>query len=302
VIIGPRISRRFGRRGRRLSAAERAGGRMAVNLPDVGSWRRQPPTVAASHIGHTPPAILRAAIAPPAETPKPAPSMLAIGPVETPLIALDPGPERQQPALIGELGPACAALSATAFAPAASRRARLILVTSPTAREGKSFTSVNLAQLLAQSLGRPVLLVDGDTQTAGTARALGWPPRPGLSELLAGDARPEEVIRPTGLDELSFLPPGGPLAALPKLLASRRLSNVLRALLMRQPAGLVLIDGPPLLTGIAAPALATYAGQVILLVGAGRTTRQAIDDSLSRLGERDGLHCIFTRSGPAANA
>jgi Mrp family chromosome partitioning ATPase len=199
------------------------------------------------------------------------------------------------PSLIAQLRPACLALSATAFAATAGRRDRLILVSSPSAGEGKSLTALHLALALSPQEGRPVLLVDGDPRTAGSSKALAWPPEPGLSDALAGAVGLEEVIGHTGLDNLSFLPPGSQLAALPGLLAGRQLAEMMRALLARQPAGLVVIDAPPLLSGIAAAALAAYAGQVLLLVRAGSTSQQALDESLRRLGERANLHCIFVR-------
>ena len=296
MIIGPRITRRFGWRWRRISAAERAGGRLAAKIPDVGAWRRPPPAGTGARLGHARAVIAANSSAPAPDAPPPD-AVEAAPPEQSPLAVLDPGPERAWPSLAQDLGPACEALSSTAFAANAGGRDRLILVTSPAAGEGKSFMAISLALALARS-GQPVLLVDGDAHTAGAARAFGWPPAPGLSEALAGELPLDEAIRPTGLDTLSFLPPGLPRATLPELLAGRRLPEVMRALLARQSSGLVVIDGPPLLTGVAAAALAGCAGQVILLVTAGRTSQQAIRGSLAWLGERDGVRCIFARPAP----
>ena len=200
--------------------------------------------------------------------------------------------------LLEQLRPACQVLEGGAFAATAGRRDRMVLVTSPSAGEGSSLVAVNLALALCQAPGRPVLLVDGAPDRAGAARALGWPAAPGLSDVLAGDDLLEEVVGQPGPAGLSFMPPGRPLARLPELLAGRRLLEVMRALLARTPAGLVVIDGPPLLSGVAAAALAAYAGQVVLLVAAGRTSEQAIAHSLKRLGERRHLYCLFARPGP----
>jgi len=238
------------------------------------------------------------ATAPPVSTPPP---LSATG------IVLEPAPRKggsgdpsfDRRPLIEQLRPACQALSTAAFA-ASRRRARLILVTSPAAEEGKSLTAVHLALGLCRVTDRPVLLVDGDGRTAGAARSLRWPPEPGLWDVLAGDLPLEGLIGHTGLDDLWFLPPGRRLGATPEIEACQRLPAVMRALLLREPSGLVVIDGPPLLAGVAAAALAACAGQVVLMVAAGCTSQQAIDDSWRLRGQRDHLNAVFARPEPAA--
>jgi Mrp family chromosome partitioning ATPase len=292
MVLGSRRSRRMMRRGRRGAALERAIERLAGAASDAGGWRTPPRPgggtgcaggrVAASAID---PALLADAAA-----------QLVVEQA-----ALMPGyldPETGRPLLGDMLRPACRALTARASAPGASRRDRLILVTSPAAGDGKTFVAVNLALALSQGERRPVLLIDGDAQTAGAARALGWRPAPGLSEALAGDGAPGGLIGNSGLAHLSFVPPGSPSAAMAGLLAGARAALVMRELLAAEPDRLLIVDGPPLLTGLVGPALAAHAGQVVLVVAAGRTTQQAIDDSLTRLGERRNLHCLLARPAP----
>ena len=301
MLIGFQNSRPFWRRRRRRSAGARGTGRAApATPPEVGAWRRPPQAAAAARPGNARPAVVSAATGAPARAPATAPAAAEIVVEQARPKVTDGIPNRDQCQLVEQLRPACQALSAAAFAATAGRRARLILVTSPSAGEGKSLTAVTLALGLCRMAGRPVLLVDGDGRTAGASGALGWPPEPGLWDALAGDVALEGLIGHTGLDDLWFLPPGRPLAATPELEASRRLPEVMRALLVREPSGLVVIDGPPLLAGVAAAALAACAGQVVLMVAAGRTSQQAIDDSLRRLGERGNLYAVFARRARAA--
>ncbi len=87
------------------------------------------------------------------------------------------------------------------------------------------------------------------------------------------------------------MPPGRPSAAIAELLAHRRAA----LLTSRQEDRLAIVDGPPLLAGVVGPALAAHAGQVVLVIAAGRTSQRAIDASLARLGNRDHVACLLAR-------
>ena len=298
VILGPRSTWRFGRRSRALRRAA-----MRLAAAEAGAWRRQPQDAAATRLGHARATVVAAASEQPFGARVAHPAAAEVVLEEAPLARADTDRPCAGPRLFEQLQPVCRAIDATAFAPQARRRDRLVVVTSPAGEEGKSRTAVHLALALSrQGPGRPVLLVDGDPDAATTAQILAWPRQPGLSDVLAGDARLAEVIGDTGCANLSILPPGRPLARLSVLLANRRLAEVIRALLLRQPSGLVVIDGPPLLAGVAAAALAAYAGQMVLLIAAGQTSRRALDEGLRRLGDRDNLYCLFARFASEARA
>jgi protein-tyrosine kinase len=295
VVLGFRYRRRRAWRPSGSRVAELATRRWAAVEADPGGWHTRPKAEAIAGRARA----SATATAGPVELPEPGVVDAPGDHPGPPAIAEPPGVDRQRlastgyldgdagtPRLSAELVPIAAALLARAFAPAAGPRDRWLMISSADAGEGKTFAAVNLALALSQEGGRPILLIDGDPQTAGAARALGLPPEPGLTEALGGGARLDQLIRPTGLDNLTFLAPGRPPASMTGLLASRPMAHLARELLARAPGGLVIVDGPPLLSGTEAPALAMFAGQVVLVVAAGRTTARAIDLSLKRLGER----------------
>src|SRR5690606_7802642 len=70
---------------------------------------------------------------------------------------------------------------------------KVLLVTSPSASEGKSTTAHTLARNFAQ-LGKRVLLFEGDLRNPSLHRVLGVRSESGLSSLLAGAATIGQVI------------------------------------------------------------------------------------------------------------
>jgi receptor protein-tyrosine kinase len=290
--------------------AELATRRLAAAEADPGRWHAPPkaPPKAPAIRG-----LARASAAATAEAAEaPEPGVVEAPGAElarAPAAALPPGVDRQRlvaagyleadgggPVLGAKLRPIAERLLARAFVPAAGRRDRWILISSATAGEGKTFAAINLALALSQAGGRPVLLIDGDPRTAGAARALGLAPEPGLTDALGAGQHLDQLVRPTGLDNLTFLAPGRPPATMTGLLASRQMAHLARELLARTPGGLVVVDGPPLLSGTEAAALAMFAGQVVLVVAPGRTTAPAIEQSLERLGEQANLWLLLVRA------
>src|SRR5207248_10550877 len=78
----------------------------------------------------------------------------------------------------------------TVSRPAAASRS--VLVTGPSAGDGKSTTSINLACALAAS-GKRVLLVEADSRRPTLAHALGVRASPQLADRLAGRAPLEDA-------------------------------------------------------------------------------------------------------------
>jgi uncharacterized protein involved in exopolysaccharide biosynthesis len=78
-------------------------------------------------------------------------------------------------------------------------------ITSPDPSDGKSFVSANLALAFAHG-GERVLLIDGDLRRGSLHRVMGRDRKPGLTDLLTGDAKREQVVRTTDYPGLDFIP------------------------------------------------------------------------------------------------
>ena len=151
---------------------------------------------------------------------------------------------------------------------------KVILVTSAMPQEGKTTISANSALVLAQR-GSRVLLVDADLRRPGVEKLFGLAPRGGLSTLISGSDKVEDVVFPfPGVPNLWILP-AGPIPPQPaELLGSTVMKDHIAQ--WRNEFDHVIIDTPPCLSVTDAVLLSPQADRVILVARAGQTTKPAL--------------------------
>ena len=151
---------------------------------------------------------------------------------------------------------------------------KVILVTSALPQEGKTTISANSALVLAQRGGR-VLLVDADLRRPSIDKLFGLRSRGGLSTLISGGDKIEDVIVPfTDVPNLWILP-AGPIPPQPaELLGSTVMKDHIAR--WRTEFDHVIIDTPPCLSVTDAVVLSPEADRIILVARAGKTTKIAL--------------------------
>lgn len=122
-----------------------------------------------------------------------------------------------------------------------NERFRTILVTSPGPREGKTFTTLALAQLVAAT-GRRVLVVECDMRCPTFVAALDLPTSPGLTAVLRGTILPRDAVVRTTIPNLDAIPAGPPTTDSTELLIGKHMSELLR---WAETYDFVLLDSPP---------------------------------------------------------
>lgn len=151
---------------------------------------------------------------------------------------------------------------------------KTIMFTSGQPGDGKTTTSVNTAVSLAQ-LGSSVLLIDADLRRPTVHRALRVDKSRGLSSLLSSSrVELDEVIQHSRIPKLDVIA-CGPIPPNPaELIASERMRQVLLQAAERYEH--VIIDTPPLISVTDPVILSTMVDGVILVVQAGRSTRDVV--------------------------
>lgn len=190
-------------------------------------------------------------------------------------------------------------LIATAFDTTAntlSGNPRLIMMASAMPGDGKTFSCINLALSMARESDTSVVLVDADTAKPHVSQIFGVEREPGLLDALADPTTAiEPLVLPTDVRGLSILPAGYRRETATELLSSGRMANLAAELLARNPGRLVLFDTSPLLVTSESLALASIVGQVLLVVRAGKTTRQAVLDALAGIEEDKAVSLILNQ-------
>ncbi len=156
-----------------------------------------------------------------------------------------------------------------------------VVVTSALPEEGKSTVAASLA-LAAAASGKRALLLECDLRQPSLAARLGARATPGLSDHLAGDASPADVLQVVrfagqqakgagSAPEFAVVTAGSATSHPAQLLGSQRFENLLGE--VREAYDLVVVDSSPLLPVVDTLEIVPHVDGVILCVRAGRTTR-----------------------------
>lgn len=223
-----------------------------------------------------------------------------------------------------------AALASILFTRQSGGQPKILVVTSPSPAEGKTTVVCNLAIAMAET-GQRVLLVDADTRKPRVHEIFELGNDSGLTTLLQtreivdvnvahstaqwgdssnGRRTPSAIlhgeedqedsvdveeaasaVQQTVVPNLWVLPAGPAVSGATNLLYSPRLKEYLAQ--FSEKFDMVIFDTPPMLTIADARVIARQADGVVLVVRAGKTTRDAAVAARSRLRE-DGINVLGT--------
>jgi succinoglycan biosynthesis transport protein ExoP len=156
----------------------------------------------------------------------------------------------------------------------------MLTVSSPGAGDGKSLVCSNLALSFAEA-GYRTVLVDGDTRRGQLHAMFGANRRPGLLDLLGGDAPFEAVLRSTTHERLTLIPCGTRRHRGPELLHSQAMSQFIAEL--RRRYDVVVVDSPPLGAGVDPVVLAAATQNMLIVLRTGATDRKMAESKLKLL-------------------
>jgi capsular exopolysaccharide synthesis family protein len=164
---------------------------------------------------------------------------------------------------------------------------RTLLVTSPSAGEGKTSTAANLAIALAQS-GERVVLVDADLRRARVAEMFGLEGAVGLTNVIRRQLPVADALQ--GWQDTVAVLASGPLPPNPsEILGSQSMTALVDEL--SALADIVIFDAPPVLPVTDAVVLATQVDGVLVVARYGRTQRSLAAEAHRRL-QGVGAHIV----------
>ena len=200
--------------------------------------------------------------------------------------------------------------------PPSSRPARVLMVTSAQAGEGKSTTIAYLAIAFAHA-GRRTILVDLDFNYAFLGRVFGLEGKPGVTDvvsgaigldqaLIRGPSPQENVLSQLGIetgehvvgglpDTHLWLLPSGSVSNPADFDAVRGLPKTLTTLSER--ADIVLLDAPPILVVGDAIALTAHVDGIIVVTRANLTRAATLDDLRRVLDVAPAVKLGFVQTG-----
>ena len=121
----------------------------------------------------------------------------------------------------------------------------IIAISGPSPSVGKSFISVNLASVLAQS-GKKVLIIDADMRKGYLQTQFGLKWDDGLSDYLSGRLNLEQVTKPTKVEGLSVITRGQIPPNPSELLMHSNFSKLVEE--VSAAYDIIIIDTPPILS------------------------------------------------------
>lgn len=172
---------------------------------------------------------------------------------------------------------------------------RTVAVTSPTRGSGNTLTAINLAISIVRDLSHRVLLVELDLVNPSFHRIMGCENFRGIADYLLDDAELSEIVLDIGVDGLTIIPAGSPVANSFELISSQT-PRFLAEIKRLNDHEVVLFDLPSVLGSDDAIALSPMVDCALLVVEEGETKVSDVRRALVRLEQTEILGTVLNRS------
>lgn len=177
------------------------------------------------------------------------------------------------------------------------QNAKVLMVTSTIANEGKTTVAMNLATALAQK-GKKTLLVDCDLRNPSVASALDAQRQAGFSDFLQGKEKINDLLQKNENPYLYVIYGGEPVRHPEQLLSSEATHTFITA--ARNTFDYVILDTPPCSMMADASEVSTLADCTLLTVRQNFACRSQIVEGIQLLGDggKPILGCVLNMTTP----
>ncbi|WP_445535570.1 polysaccharide biosynthesis tyrosine autokinase [Acinetobacter sp. G18] len=155
----------------------------------------------------------------------------------------------------------------------------IIMIAGPSPEVGKSFISTNLATIFAQGDKR-VLLIDADMRRGYMHKYFDVDVKPGLSELLSGQADLSQVLHKTQVTNLDVITRGKSPTNPSEILGSKQFKELLEQLQSQYDH--IIIDTPPVLAVTDGIIISQYTGVNLIVARYAKSQMKELELTLNR--------------------
>ncbi|MFK7373780.1 polysaccharide biosynthesis tyrosine autokinase [Acinetobacter baumannii] len=161
----------------------------------------------------------------------------------------------------------------------ANAKNNIIMIAGPSPEVGKSFISTNLATIFAQGNKR-VLLIDADMRRGYMHKYFDVDVKPGLSELLSGQADLQKVLHKTQVTNLDVITRGKSPTNPSEILSSNQFKELLEQLQSQYDH--IIIDTPPVLAVTDGIIISQYTGVNLIVARYAKSQIKELELTLNR--------------------
>ncbi|GAA5588052.1 tyrosine-protein kinase ptk [Acinetobacter calcoaceticus] len=160
-----------------------------------------------------------------------------------------------------------------------SAKNNIIMIAGPSPEVGKSFISTNLATIFAQGNKR-VLLIDADMRRGYMHKYFDVDVKPGLSELLSGQADLQQVLHKTQVANLDVITRGKSPTNPSEILSSTQFKDLLET--VQSQYDHIIIDTPPVLAVTDGIIISQYTGVNLIVARYAKSQMKELELTLNR--------------------
>ncbi|HCW5147732.1 TPA: polysaccharide biosynthesis tyrosine autokinase [Acinetobacter baumannii] len=161
----------------------------------------------------------------------------------------------------------------------ANAKNNIIMIAGPSPEVGKSFISTNLATIFAQGNKR-VLLIDADMRRGYIHKYFDVDVKPGLSELLSGQADFQQVLHKTQVANLDVITRGKSPTNPSEILSSAQFKDLLEK--VQSQYDHIIIDTPPVLAVTDGIIISQYTGVNLIVARYAKSQMKELELTLNR--------------------
>ena len=174
------------------------------------------------------------------------------------------------------------------------KKIKTIVITSTQSKEGKTITACNLSYTISQDTEKKIILIDADLRRASVHGVFGLPRKPGFSDVLCDKIGLEHFLAKPAFGNLYVIPSGTLIESPSELMSSARIKTSID--IIKSRFDYVIFDTPPVVNVTDASILGSICDVVLLVVRAGVTPKDMIDEAFNLLkrAQAEPKACILT--------